>query len=155
MELTRDQIDFHLAEYTALKAEVSEAAATAASHFRWAGVSSAAILAWLATQGADLDIPLAVFLAPAAITLLMGVLAGARLVRTRAIRDYLVELETAMGRKPTLGWEERFQKQKAFVRAASMIGWLAVFGADVYAGFTLQAYAAGDTQLETRQATTT
>ncbi|MGZ6243609.1 MAG: hypothetical protein ACXWN9_13630 [Candidatus Binataceae bacterium] len=154
MGLTRDQIDFHLAEYAALKAEVREAAATAASHFRWAAVSSAAILAWLATQGADLDIPLAVFLAPAAITLLMGTLAAARLVRTRAIREYLVQLETTLG-YPVLGWEERFQKQKALVRALSMIGWLALLGADAYAGLALQAYAAGDEPYETRQATTT
>ena len=118
-------------------------------------MSSAAILAWLATQGADLDIPTVVFLAPAGVTLLMAVLATVRLVRTRAVRKYLLELESMLGRRPELGWEAKFSRQKAMLAVLSAMGWVALFGADVYAGLTLEAYAAGDLPYDARDATTT
>jgi hypothetical protein len=155
MELTPTQIKFHLAEYSTLKAEAGRASAAAAAHLRWAAVSSAGILAWLSTQGADLDIPLAVFLSPAAICLLMGCLASMLHFRAAGIREYLLKIEAALGRKPELGWEEVFMRQKIRTRVFYTIAWIALFGADVYAGLAIQAYAMGDQATEMRQATTT
>ena len=155
MELGPNQIKFHLAEYSSLKTEANRASAAAAAHLRWAAVSSAGILAWLSTEGGDIDIPPAVFLSPAAITLLMGCLATMLHFRAADIREYLLKIETALGRKPELGWEELFKQQKTLTRTLYAIAWIALLAADVYAGFTIRDYALRDQPYETRQATMT
>ena len=155
MELTPQERDFHLAEFTALKKETSDVIKAAAAHFRWAGAISAAVLAWLSTEGADVDIPPAIFLAPAAITLVLGGLSGLLYIRVEQIGHYLLTLESLLGRKPGYGWEEAFAKRKRLLSVCYAIGWLALFGADVYAGLALQAEAADDQQYDTRSASMT
>jgi hypothetical protein len=152
MELTPEQRAFHLAEFSALKSEVREAVTSAGAHFRWAAVTSAAVVAWLSTEGQDLDIPLAAFFAPAAITLLLGGLSAVLHARIGQIGRYLLKLETVLGRKPELGWEEAFAQRKRMLGALYAAGWIVLLGADVYAGVTLQSEALGDQQFETRQA---
>jgi hypothetical protein len=122
------RIAFHMAEFSALKAEIAELVKVASSNLQYALAASGGITAWLLTAKvpedgktllfpAKLQGPHLVFLLPLLLSVAFGMLAAAAYLRIGHKAEYLKLLESWL-RAAGLGWERLFEHRPR------MLGWL-------------------------------
>jgi hypothetical protein len=142
--LNPSQLDFHLEEYRQMRAEVGSIIAGAESLVKAAVVISAAVFAWLSTQGlgltdtgaACLKLPVSAPITslawwiPAASILIIGLLGAARFIRVKQIGFYLRTLERSLG-NVELGWERYLTKRAPVVALTSILAWACLLTAAV------------------------
>ncbi len=124
-----DRVKFHMAEFSALKAEVAELVKVASSNLQYALATSGGVTAWLlsakAPKGEEKLLFSAqlhaqmhyAFLLPLLLALAFATLAFAAYRRIGHKAEYLKLLESWL-RAAGLGWERKFEHR------TRMLGWL-------------------------------
>lgn len=134
-------MSFHMAEFTALKAEIAELVKVASSNLQYALAASGGITAWLLSAkvpdtGEKLLFPLEpvqlryAFLLPLLLSVAFGTLAGAAYGRIGYKAKYLKLLEDWM-RAAGLGWERRFGTRARTLGGLYIATWVGLLAIDL------------------------
>jgi hypothetical protein len=137
----QDRITFHMAEFTALKAEIAELVKVASSNLQYALAASGGITAWLLSAnmpkaGEKLLFPLDpvylryAFLLPFLLSVAFGTLAGTAYSRMGDKAVYLKLLEDWL-KAAGLGWERQFGHRKRTLGGLYFATWVGLLVIDL------------------------
>jgi hypothetical protein len=131
------EIEFHRAEFVALRSEVAELVKSNAANFQYALLASGGIFAWIAA--ASLPAPRFpireslvsyAWLMPLFISSLFCSLSCATLFQIRRIARYLRIIEDTLGAARPLGWEKHIEDRARTFMLIYIYGWVALLVGD-------------------------
>jgi hypothetical protein len=137
----QNRITFHMAEFSALKAEIAELVKVASTNLQYALAATGGITAWLLTTkvpNADEKLLFPVhlaqlrysFLLPLLLSIAFGTLAGAAYSRINDKAVYLRLLEDWL-RAAGLGWERTFKARPRTLGALYFTTWIGLLVVDL------------------------
>jgi hypothetical protein len=133
-EPTKDQqIAFHMAEFTALKAEIAEQVKAAAANFQYALIASGGVIAWLSTKDKPTS-PTLVELAwwvPVILSVFFGALSLVTMFRLGFTGTYILELEKRLAVNGH-GWETYFRTRSRLFGLLYVIAWVVLIGGTLW-----------------------